>query len=204
MRTEQMSDEGLDTSNFAKYRNANPILRRWIDRFYRRVGAIIAPLEPDSVLDAGCGEGEAIARLGDVLPRHVFAIDTLEKCVVFTQRRFPFVEASRESIYELPFEDDRFDLVLCLEVLEHLERPADAVRELTRVARRDLVISVPFEPYFRLMALLRGRYVARLGSHPEHVNNWHRRTFARFLGCHLEVRELAVAFPWLIAHCAPR
>jgi SAM-dependent methyltransferase len=204
MREPQTLGEAPETSNLAKYRTRNPIVWRLIDRFYARVGAIVAPLGPDSVLDAGCGEGEAIARLARVLPPRVFAIDVREECVAFTRRRLPFVEASRGSVYELPFEDGRFDLVLCLEVLEHLDRPTDALRELARVGSRDLVVSVPYEPWFRLGSLLRGRHLARLGNHPEHVNRWGRGAFARFLAEHLEVRELEVAFPWLIARCATR
>lgn len=196
--------EAVDTTNFAKYQTKNPLVRRLIDRFFAQVRGIVAPLEPASMLDAGCGEGETIARLEGLLPPRVFAIDILDQSVRLTRRRLPFVEATRASIYDLPFEDNQFDLILCLEVLEHLDRPDAAVEELARVGRRDLVVSVPFEPYFRLGSLLRGRHLARLGDHPEHLNHWNRRTFPAFLRRHLDVSEVMVSFPWLIAHCAVR
>jgi 2-polyprenyl-3-methyl-5-hydroxy-6-metoxy-1,4-benzoquinol methylase len=199
-----MGPQAVDTPNFVKYQTKNPVVRRLIDRFFERVCAIVAPLEPSTALDAGCGEGETIARLADLLPRQVFAIDILDQSVAFTRRRHPFVEASRQSIYELPFEAGQFDLVLCLEVLEHLDRPAAAAAELARVGSGDLVISVPFEPYFRLGSLLRGKHVTRLGNHPEHVNHWDRRSFASFLERHFDLREMTVAFPWLVAHCTAR
>jgi SAM-dependent methyltransferase len=180
------------------------VVRRLIDRFYGHLRSQVEPLRPATVLDAGCGEGETIARLEDVLPERVSAVDILDESVAYTRRRLPFVDASRESVYELPFDDDAFDLVMSLEVLEHLARPADAVRELGRVAASDVILSVPYEPYFRLGSLLRGKYVSRLGNHPEHVNHWNRRTFAGFLSAQLDVLELAVAFPWLIAHCRTR
>jgi SAM-dependent methyltransferase len=190
--------EAVDTSNFAKHQTRNPVVRRLISRFYRRLREIVAPLEAQAVLDAGCGEGEAIARLGHVLPSRVFAIDILEESVAYTRGRLPHVEVSRESIYALPFDDDCFDLVLCLEVLEHLGQPAAALAELSRVGRRDLVVSVPFEPYFQIGSLLRGKYVTRAGNHPEHVNHWNRRTLPGFLAQQATVRQVAVAFPWLI------
>jgi SAM-dependent methyltransferase len=165
---------------------------------------IVEPLEANSILDAGCGEGETIARLADPPPDRVAAIDILEDSVAFTRRRLPFVEASVGSVYELPFEADSFDLVLCLEVLEHLGRPAPALRELGRVARSHVVLSVPYEPYFRLGSLVRGKYLRELGNHPEHVNHWNRASLQAFLGARLDVIEIAVAFPWLIAHCRPR
>jgi 2-polyprenyl-3-methyl-5-hydroxy-6-metoxy-1,4-benzoquinol methylase len=165
---------------------------------------IVEPLGAESVLDAGCGEGETLARLGDVLGRRVAAIDILDECVAYTKQRLPHVDASTANVYELPFDDRSFDLVLCLEVMEHLDRPAQALRELSRVSRRDLVVSVPYEPYFRLGSLMRGKYVRGLGNHPAHVNHWNRRSLPAFLRAQVDVADVAVAFPWLVARCRVR
>jgi len=194
----------IETSNYAKFRSHNPVVRRLIDRFYLNVRSFVEPLEPDSVLDAGCGEGETIARLADCLPQRVAGVDVREDCVAFTRRRFSWMEVSRQSVYELAFPGGTFDLVLCLEVLEHLDQPADALSELCRVSRRDLVLSVPHEPWFRVGSLLRGQHLARLGDHPEHVQRWDKRAFTKFLAPRVEVVRVATAFPWLIAHCRPR
>ena len=75
------------------------------------------------------------------------------------------------SVLALPFAARSFDVVTCLEVLEHLDDPAAAARELARVARRAVVVSVPFEPWFRAGNVLRGNYLAHLGNHPEHVQH---------------------------------
>jgi 2-polyprenyl-3-methyl-5-hydroxy-6-metoxy-1,4-benzoquinol methylase len=136
-----------------------------------------------------------------MLGERVAAIDILDECVAYTKRRLPHVDASTASVYELPFDDRSFDLVLCLEVMEHLGRPADALRELSRVSRGHLVVSVPYEPYFRIGSLMRGKYVRGLGDHPEHVNHWNRRSLPAFLQAQVDVAEVGVAFPWLIARC---
>jgi hypothetical protein len=47
-------------------------------------------------------------------------------------------------VYKLPFPDESFDTVLCAETLEHLERPEEAVKELMRVSKRSVSISVPY------------------------------------------------------------
>ena len=102
---------------------------------------------------------------------------------------------------DLAFPDRAFDLVLCLEVIEHVPDPQAAVRELARVCSGDLVVSVPFEPWFRAGSLLRGKYVRTLGNHPEHVNHFNRRSLAELLEPVDPRAEIRVAFPWLIARC---
>ena len=61
------------------------------------------------------------------------------------------------------------DVVTCIEVLEHLPAVAPAVAELARVTTDRCVVSVPWEPWFRLGNLGRGKNVRRLGNDPEHV-----------------------------------
>jgi 2-polyprenyl-3-methyl-5-hydroxy-6-metoxy-1,4-benzoquinol methylase len=194
----------IETTNYAKFQSRNPLVTRMIDGFYGTVRSLVGSLDPESVLDAGCGEGETVARLDGCLPAAVAGVDMREECVAFTRERFPSMKVSRQSVYSLDFGDRSFDLVLCLEVLEHLDDPAAAISELSRVSRRDLVLSVPHEPWFRIGSLLRGNHVSRLGNHPEHVQHWRARTFRRFLAPQVEVVSLATAFPWLIAHCRPR
>jgi ubiquinone/menaquinone biosynthesis C-methylase UbiE len=106
-------------------------------------------------------------------------------------------------VLALPFADRSFDAVTCLEVLEHLDDPAAAVREMARVARRAVVVSVPFEPFFRIGNVLRGKHLGRLGNHPEHVQHWNLRTFRTFLSGSVAEVRIIVAFPWIIACCRP-
>lgn len=50
------------------------------------------------------------------------------------------------SVYELPFDNNQFDLVLCIAVLEHLENPQKAIQEMRRVLKigGKIIVSVPF------------------------------------------------------------
>ena len=189
------------STNFEKFQTGNPVVRRLIDRFYSAIEETVAPLRPSSVLDAGCGEGESLARLAPLLPRDVVAVDIEPAAVAFTRERIPSAQASVQSIYSLEFDEARFDLTICLEVLEHLEDPSRAVAELRRVTAGDLIVSVPHEPWFRLGSLLRGKYVRTWGNHPEHVNHWNGRSFRAFLESRFSHVELRRSSPWLIAHC---
>jgi SAM-dependent methyltransferase len=187
------------SSNEAKFQTGNPVVRAMIDGFFRKLDGVVRPLRPSSVLDAGCGEGESIVRLGELLGPRITAVDIEERCIARTRERLPAVETAQADVTALPFADSCFDLVICLEVVEHVPSPERAIAELARVAARDVVISVPYEPWFRIGSLMRGKHVRSLGNHPEHVNHFNRASLRRLLDPHLDVRAVEVAFPWLIA-----
>jgi len=49
----------------------------------------------------------------------------------------------KADVCRLPFRDKSFDIVLCYHLLEHVDNYVKAIRELTRVARRLVIIRVP-------------------------------------------------------------
>ncbi len=190
-----------DTTNYAKFQTRNPLAQFLFDRFYGTLRRMVAELQPGSVLDAGCGEGETLERLRGLLPQEVHGIDNNPSCVEFAAARLPAYRFSTGDVCRIDYSNDRFDLVLCLEVLEHLAEPARAMHELARVSRSHVVISVPDEPLFRLTNLARGKYVRRFGDHPEHCQHWNRASLTAFLASTASVVEVQSSYPWLIAHC---
>ncbi|RYD03376.1 hypothetical protein N752_20180 [Desulforamulus aquiferis] len=90
------------------------------------------------ILDAGCGAGgtmEAMSKYGSVL-----GIDISDEMVEHCQK--VGLPASCHSIMELPFKNDTFDIILCLDVLEHLPDEIKALEELKRVVRPGGVIAI--------------------------------------------------------------
>jgi len=111
---------------------------RWFYEKKRLFQRLIGP-EVESILDVGCGDG---AITNDLCPdRLVVGCDRSAAALAYVS--VPKVQA---SCRELPFQDRSFDLVLASELLEHLPDAVylRAVNELTRVARRHVVISVPY------------------------------------------------------------
>ena len=95
--------------------------------------------------------------------------------------------------------DGAADLVTTIELLEHLVRVEPAVEELARITRGRLVVSVPWEPWFRLGNLGRGKNVAPLGNDPEHVQAFTPRRLRAALAVGFAEVRVVRAFPWLIA-----
>jgi 2-polyprenyl-3-methyl-5-hydroxy-6-metoxy-1,4-benzoquinol methylase len=97
--------------------------------------------------------------------------------------------------------DRSADIVTCLEVLEHLEAPEPAIEELARICRGACVVSVPWEPFFRLGNLGRGKDVRRWGNNPEHVQQFRPASLNRLLRRSFAEVTVRPCLPWLIAVC---
>jgi len=194
----------VQTSNYRKFQTRNPIVRRLINGFYRKLREMLEVHadQRQSLLDAGCGEGETLRRLSKCLPQHVLGFDLNPDSIAFAEQHTPG-QLCVADIYHTGYPDDAFDTVLCLEVLEHLDQPELALAELARIARIEMIISVPHEPWFRLGSLMRGKHIARWGNHPEHINHWNPKKFNQWLSHHATVQQIVNAFPWTIARCEP-
>ena len=187
-----------------KYNTSNPAVRFLLNRFFRRLQTAIAEVAPATVLDAGCGEGEVLVR--GVLPAgtQVVSLDVRPEFLAAARQRAGQHLLVCGSACQLPFASMSVDAVLCLEVLEHLGQPERALTELSRVARKTVILSVPYEPWFRLGNLARGKYLDQWGNHPEHVQHWNPATLGALLREEFDCVELFPAFPWIIARCRPK
>lgn len=97
----------------------------------------------DRLLDAGCGTGRNLVEYGP-LAAEVEGIEPSELAVDYCRQR-GLAGVRQAGLDALPYEDERFDLLLATDVLEHLEDDVTGLLELRRVARSDaaLLITVP-------------------------------------------------------------
>lgn len=189
-------------NTFDKYGSTNPIYRRLIAGFEEALDELIALASPRSVLDVGCGEGVLTERWARSLaPRPVKGIDLPDPKLQaeWQTRQQPNLEFCSGRAESLPFADDEVDLVAAVETLEHVQHPEVALREMSRVADRHLLASVPREPLWRALNAGRGAYLLQLGNTPGHVNHWSRRSFTRLLATYGEVLEVRSPLPWTMA-----
>jgi 2-polyprenyl-3-methyl-5-hydroxy-6-metoxy-1,4-benzoquinol methylase len=192
----------VDTSNYRKHTSENPVQRTLIDRFHQKITSIVKDLNPQTLLDAGCGEGfVAEIFLREMPALQISGFDMLPDSVTLAQLRNPRGTFATGDIYNIDHPDNSFDVVVSFEVLEHLHQPDQALAELARVAKDYVVLSVPHEPFFCLANAARGKNLDQnpKGSDPDHRNFWSREQFGQFVSHELDVVQLTGSMPWTIA-----
>jgi ubiquinone/menaquinone biosynthesis C-methylase UbiE len=183
-------------NTYDKYASTNPIERRLMAAFLARLQGSLPARAPSRILEVGVGEGEIAGQIAERYPAaFVAGIDLPDPTLAgeWTSRRLP---AAFGDVAALPFPDRSFDLVLAIEVLEHVPRPEAALREIVRVATGDVVLSVPREPLWRLANMARGKYLSAYGNTPGHIQHWSRRAFVGFVARHLDVTAVHSPTPW--------
>ena len=186
-----------------KYATRNPVVQRLIARWLKTVSNELATSATAPHIDVGIGEGLAIARLVPSGARVIGIEYRYDKLRVATTS----LEGCSGVVADagmLPVRDRAAGLVTCIEVLEHLTDPAVAVSELARITGDRCVVSVPWEPWFRLGNLGRGKNVGRLGNDPEHLQAFSPRSLDALLSRFFAHVRVVRSFPWLVAVATPR
>ena len=189
-----------DYGNLQKHLNPNPVQRYLLRRFHRQIASLLKATGAERILDAGCGEGFVVSYLlqgNDGLT--ITGIDCSLEAIEMARQMVPGVLFDVGDLREMPYGDDSFDLVMCLEVLEHLPDPHRGLRELRRVTSAHCLVSVPHEPFFRATNFLRGKHVPAWGRDPEHLQHWTAKQFRHLVGQYFEIERFVYSFPWVIA-----
>jgi len=175
-----------------------------VDGFLNRLEDVVARTGVREAHEIGCGEGEVAMRLArrglrmrgsDVSP------EVIAEARSRAERAGVEVEFKAAPVESLEPSADAAELIVCCEVMEHLEDPEAALDTVAALASPWAIISVPREPLWRALNLARLKYVGALGNTPGHLHHWSRRGFARFLERRLEIVELHAPLPWTMALC---
>ena len=137
----------------------------------RRFGA------PARLLVAGCGDGREAADLADLLSASVVGVDIADRFDPGARER---VELRRADVAELPFEDDRFDLVFSFHMLEHVGDVQRAVSEMARVLRPGGGLWIGTPNRERLLGYLGSRDASLRQKVRWNVNDWRARLRGEF------------------------
>ncbi|PWK54398.1 class I SAM-dependent methyltransferase [Pleionea mediterranea] len=190
----------MNQENFKKkYTESGMIGQYLIRSFYQAVGSVTQPENNNEILEVGCGHGYSTSNIQAFYPdSKIKACDIDNGLLKDAKSRCPDVEFINSSIYNLPFKNNAFKTVFCLEVLEHLEFPDLALKELKRVSSNYLICSVPREPLWCVLNLCRLKYASKLGNTPGHINHWSSYGFKKLLGTYGKVVCVKQPIPWTV------
>jgi ubiquinone/menaquinone biosynthesis C-methylase UbiE len=155
-----------------------------------------ASLTGKCVLECGCGAGRFTEVLLD-RGASVVSID-LSSAVDANQRNFPQSATHRiaqADIFQLPFQPEQFDIVLCLGVIQHTPNPEKAIAALTRNAKPGGYLVIDHYTYclseFTKTAIILRQFLKRLS--PARGLGWTERMVNALLPLHRSVRGSRVA-----------
>ena len=195
----------IETEYNKKYISKNPIIIFINNHFLSRVGSFVESINCPSILDVGCGEGivtNYLTKKLSINESQIAGLDIDINLLKIAKSINPRVQFHQGSVYELPFQDNSFDLVLALEILEHLEFPERAIKELNRVSNNWVFISVPNDRMFRFGNIMRFKYISSGGKTPDHIQHWNKKTFKDLISRYLNIVKIKLpCFLWLMLLC---
>lgn len=96
-----------------------------------------------NILDVGCGTGTTLNSLRQLGCTNLQGVDDSVTAIEYcNDKTLPVQQA---NVYELPFSDNSFDIILAMDVMEHVPNEQRALNEIKRVLKDDglLLITVP-------------------------------------------------------------
>jgi len=191
--------KNIITGNYYNKYKSNYLLDKYFVNKYKNAFInIISKLEMKSVLEIGSGEGFILNYLLNNKNINLIIGSDIELEYVNLYSNIYFNIRGVLCIGEqLPFCDKIFDLVLLCEVLEHVNQPIKVIKEATRVSKDKILLTIPYEPFWRIMNLLRFKYISSFGNTPGHINHWSYRSIKLFLEEYMTIEVIQIVFPWI-------
>jgi 2-polyprenyl-3-methyl-5-hydroxy-6-metoxy-1,4-benzoquinol methylase len=201
-------ENGIVVGNtFDKYNSSNPLVNIIMRGFESSLSQLVSQTTPLSIHEVGCGEGYWTihwAKKGAKVKGSDFSNKVIEiaRQNAISQSVDPDVFFC-ESIYQLKAEFHSADLIVCCEVLEHLDDPEAALAVLQKLTKKNIILSVPREPVWRVLNLARGKYIKDFGNTPGHLQHWSSSSFMALVSQFFRIVAVKKPLPWTMLLCEP-
>ena len=154
----------------------------------------------------GCGEGY----LARVLEQHIpglqyTGIEIDAALVDEAKAAMPQHQFHVGSAYDLSaYRTNNYDCIVVSEVLEHLQEPGICLSEIRHLSAGCILLTVPWEPVWRILNICRLSYLSEWGNTPGHLQHWNRKKFRALVDSYFRVNALSLAFPWIVCAAVHR
>jgi len=128
------------------YQNLNIFQILWHNGKYQAVKNLIAGRKVSKVLDLGCNDGTMMAKIVSLLPevKSAMGIDLSSSAIEFARKKYPRYKFEVGDILKLRF-SEKFDLIICLETIEHVDDPEKLISEIKRLLSSDGIAIVEMD-----------------------------------------------------------
>lgn len=168
-----------------KYNTKNPISKFLVKNFILTLTRLLDRIDnPKKIAEAGMGEGYLTGIIASRFPNaQIWGSDIEYDILALARKRLKGknINLSVENLEKLSYPANHFDLFVCCEVLEHVADPKKALQQIKRVIRGKAIVSVPEEPLWRILNMLRGKYINNFGNTPGHINHWNKEEFVKMI-----------------------
>jgi ubiquinone/menaquinone biosynthesis C-methylase UbiE len=182
-----------------------------IDNIFRIFDQNLRTYAPHNILDIGCGDGDRtirIAKYYNVSMSNVHGLDYNVDSITTCKKVFNANSIDLETD-DIPYKDNTFDLVICNQVLEHLNNYKKTISEAIRVTKNEgyIVFGIPnLAHLINRIYLLFGFQPLCIHLDSSHVRSFTHRNFVKLLNSLESARlidckgSLMYPLPFLIAN----
>ncbi|MES0488754.1 MAG: class I SAM-dependent methyltransferase [Leptospirales bacterium] len=203
-----MDASHIPTGNYYnKQKTKNPIERFLVTHFDKQLRKMFEKVNLSKTLEIGCGEGNNVVEIKDLnSDAHYTGTDIDHDLLEQTKEKGAddVIYTDPEKAISIKFPDNSFTTVMMVEVLEHLPDPELALKEAARLTSDQFIATVPLEPLWRFMNLMRFKYISDLGNTPGHINHWGRSSFRKLISRHFDIVECKIQLPWIMIRARKR
>jgi 2-polyprenyl-3-methyl-5-hydroxy-6-metoxy-1,4-benzoquinol methylase len=196
--------DNIGGNYYDKYNARNPIAKMLMAGFLGSFDELARLTGARTAFEVGCGEGYLSMRLlatGVAVHGCDVESDVVEQANQTAEREGYGRPFHVQSIYDIGADEPGAELVICCEVLEHLPATLTALERLSMLAHPYLLVSVPREPIWRVLNMMRGKYLGQFGNTPGHLQHWSSMKFVGLLKDSFEIVAVRRPLPWTMVLC---
>jgi 2-polyprenyl-3-methyl-5-hydroxy-6-metoxy-1,4-benzoquinol methylase len=197
--------EGFDGNHFDKYSSKNIFVKTIMANFEKNLTNFVNKFDSKNFFDLGCGDGYWMnyyhkkgffVRGGDYSKKQLKNIN--EK---YNFNGYEIDIYNSNFVYEMNeiLKNEKINNILFSEVLEHLYRPNYILKKLSELNFQKMIITVPNEPIWRILNILRFKYLKDFGNTPGHVNHFSKKKLLKiFYENNLNVENILISQPFIL------
>jgi len=139
----KLTKDNLNTQEFWEDEAKKGYLEKYFNSYLSEgyLKAILKEITTeDKVLDVACGSGVLTKYLGNV-----DGCDFSEYSIKWVHKKLGLKTFHCDLNNKIPVKKDSYDILVATEVLEHLDNPKKVIKEMARVAKRKIIVSVPYD-----------------------------------------------------------